>query len=318
MSRRARAARIAVGLAMSAAAVGLIGQAGRFSARADMINLIAPAWLAAGLGMAALACALSRRVIVKRLALVAAATLAIVAVSLPWRDAADDGTACPGDELRLVQFNVLKSNADVRAAAAWIRGTDADAVTLEEVASTLPILALLRPTFPYVVACAPALRCSTMILSRRPFLQSGGLAHGDPDNRKGLSAAWAVLPSPAGNFTLVAAHLDRPWPFHANPGNVAQLAAFVRGRGETSLLAGDFNLPPPSFQLRQLTDATGLRRARDIRSWPALAGLPPLLAIDHVFAGQRWTITDIERGPALGSDHYPLLVTLKLRAASCR
>ncbi len=171
----------------------------------------------------------------------------------------------------------------------------------------------LRSLYPYQVSCVAAMHCSTVILSRRPFIASGGLAQGDPENRKGLSAAWATIASRAGPATIVAAHLDRPWPWHSGPDDVAMLARFVRRQnGATTLVAGDFNRPAWSFQTGQLTDTLGLARARDIRSWPAMTGLPPLLAIDHIFLGAGWRVIRISRGPALGSDHYPLLLRLRL------
>ena len=40
-------------------------------------------------------------------------------------------------------------------------------------------------------------------------------------------------------------------------------------------------------------------------------GLPfALLPIDHVYAGPGWRTVRAERGPRLGSDHYPVIVTL--------
>ena len=36
----------------------------------------------------------------------------------------------------------------------------------------------------------------------------------------------------------------------------------------------------------------------------------PLLPIDHLYAGPGWATVSVRRGPPLGSDHYPLVVTL--------
>jgi endonuclease/exonuclease/phosphatase (EEP) superfamily protein YafD len=304
-------------ITLLAVLTGLIGQVGRFSVRADLVNFFAPAWLSIGGIAAILLIATSRHLSSKLAGAGAVVTLGVMALTL-WPASTSPASDCAGDEIRLVQFNILKDNKDVQPAIAWIKGTQADVVTLEEAAGELPILAGLRSQYPYAVACAAALRCSTIILSRRPFVASGGLARGDPENRGGLSAAWATLASSAGPFTIVAAHLDRPWPWHSGPDDVAMLSAFVRSRDRaTTLVAGDFNRPAWSFQIRQLTGALGLARATDIRSWPAMAFLPPLLAIDHVFAGRRWSVAQISRGPALGSDHYPLLAQLRISPVTC-
>jgi endonuclease/exonuclease/phosphatase (EEP) superfamily protein YafD len=301
----------------AAVLLGLIGQAGRVFDQADAVNFFAFVWLPAGLlaatGLLVVAPGLRSRIMAGG----AIVLLAFFAWTLaaPGRPAVD----CPGEALTLVQFNILKDNAEIASAIAWIRGTDADVVTIEEGARELRVVEQLRPLYPYAVACVAGLHCSTAILSRRPFLASGGLARGDPENRKGLSAAWATLPSRAGPFTIVAAHLDRPWPWHSRPDDIAELAAFARRSGsDTTLVAGDFNRPAWTFQIRRLTDALGLARAPDIRSWPAMTGLPPLLAIDHIFYGRRWTIDTIARGPRLGSDHYPLLARLRLSPTRCR
>ncbi len=59
------------------------------------------------------------------------------------------------------------------------------------------------------------------------------------------------------------------------------------------------------------------RRDPVLFSWPAKLNLGgpvvpalPFLPIDHVYAGSDWRTVSIEAGPALGSDHLPVIVTL--------
>jgi endonuclease/exonuclease/phosphatase (EEP) superfamily protein YafD len=316
--RRRHLLLLAAWMTGAALAIGLIGQAGRVSARADVVNFLAPVWLAAGLFAALLLLIAGTTRRARWAACGALMALGLMALSL--RPVALHSEAeCPGAALSLVQFNVLNDNADIRPAVAWIEGTDADVVTLEEAAAELPVIRMLSARYPYAVSCAPAMRCSTVILSRTPFLASGGLAQGDAENRKALSAAWATLATPSGPFTIVAAHLDRPWPWHSRKEDLTQLAGFVRGQGdETTLVSGDFNLPAWSFQLQHMTDALGLARAPDIRSWPATSVLPALVAIDHILFGKRWRLDHIGRGPALGSDHYPLFARMRLLPVDSR
>ncbi|HQR90495.1 MAG TPA: endonuclease, partial [Caulobacter sp.] len=43
-----------------------------------------------------------------------------------------------------------------------------------------------------------------------------------------------------------------------------------------------------------------------------LANAPaPFLPIDHVYAGGAWKTVSVVRGPALGSDHRPIVVKLR-------
>jgi endonuclease/exonuclease/phosphatase (EEP) superfamily protein YafD len=81
------------------------------------------------------------------------------------------------------------------------------------------------------------------------------------------------------------------------------------------ILTGDLNTTPWSFGLQRLDRTLGLvRRDRALSTYPAqLFGRPwplPFLAIDHVYAGPGWATVKVERGPWLGSDHYPVIVTL--------
>ena len=57
--------------------------------------------------------------------------------------------------------------------------------------------------------------------------------------------------------------------------------------------------------------ATGPGESGAADRGPAGMGLPfALLPIDHVSAGPGWRTVRVERGPLLGSDHYPVIVTL--------
>jgi endonuclease/exonuclease/phosphatase (EEP) superfamily protein YafD len=81
------------------------------------------------------------------------------------------------------------------------------------------------------------------------------------------------------------------------------------------ILTGDFNATPWSASLRRTDAALALtRRDRALPTWPARVlgrSWPlPILPIDHVYAGPGWATVKVERGPAFGSDHYPLVVIL--------
>src|SRR3546814_2882605 len=85
------------------------------------------------------------------------------------------------------------------------------------------------------------------------------------------------------------------------------------------IVTGDFNSAPFSFAMRRGERAIGLtRRDRALASFPTekkaigpLRSPVPVVAIDHVYAGPGWATAKVERGPGgLGSDHYPVIVTL--------
>jgi endonuclease/exonuclease/phosphatase (EEP) superfamily protein YafD len=54
------------------------------------------------------------------------------------------------------------------------------------------------------------------------------------------------------------------------------------------------------------------RRDRALCTWKALYSPVAFLPIDHFHAGEAWRTVSIARGPRLGSNHYPFVVTLAL------
>ncbi len=232
--------------------------------------------------------------------------------------------------LKVVQFNLWELNSDRAAAERWILEQDADVVVVEE--ATPPVVISLRARYPYQSGCSPEGFCSTMILAKRKPLASG------PQFR--LMTAWATYPSAGGPITVVGAHLAWPWPPGRQRAQSLGLASLLKAfPADSTIAAGDFNSTPWSFALRRQDRLFGLqRRTRAMFSWPAAGiihitparhrpkailywpiidigflqpGSPaPLFPIDQVYAGRAWRTVSVKRGPKLGSDHYPIVVTL--------
>jgi len=303
-----------------ASLTALVGQFGRIYEAADWINHLMPFWVAGGLAACAGLLILPGR---GRLlgALMALWLAATGGTRLLEAAPAATQAATGQPRLRIVQFNVLKTNAQPDRAAAWILAQDADVVALEEAAGDgARIIRLLQPAYPHAIDCLGGRgRCSTLLLSRTPFAEDGGLARGDPENRKTFSAAWARLGSPWSRTTVVGVHFGRPWPFGDQTRQAGQLAAFVNTRDKDRLIVvGDFNQTPWTYAMARQERALGLQRfSGTSASWPVrplpgpLAGtIPPALAIDHIYGGRCWRALSVRRGPALGSDHRPIVADL--------
>jgi len=315
---------VAIGVLWTGAIAGSVGQLGRVVSPLDGLNHLMPIWV---LGAAAAVAVL----IAMRRAL-GAAELGALSIVLAcgglqmgpelFAAFARGGGPATGRDLRLVEFNVSKGNRTPERATAWILNQDADVVVLGEAPSYGLIVKALRRRYPHLVSCTGAQGlCSTVILSKRPPNASGGLAEGDPENRRGLSAAWARFDDGRASYVVVAVHLQRPWPFGDQAADRARLARFIGSVGSRqTIVAGDFNATPWSFALQDQDRAFELDRVSRAKfTWPTRAAgrvglLGPFAPIDHVYAGPGWRPLAVRRGPFLGSDHLALVVDLTAAA----
>lgn len=92
---------------------------------------------------------------------------------------------------------------------------------------------------------------------------------------------------------------------------LAAIARMAKSGSAPIIVIGDLNLTPWSPRFRALLDNGGLADSRvgfgHHATWPAwlpLLGIP----IDHVLVGHGIKVYRREVGPAVGSDHYPVLV----------
>ena len=82
------------------------------------------------------------------------------------------------------------------------------------------------------------------------------------------------------------------------------------------LLVGDFNLTPYSPHFSDLLARTGMVDARRRQglsaTWPTWV-VPLQVPIDHCIADPSLAVVGVRRGPVVGSDHYPVEITLRQR-----
>lgn len=312
------AAALALALVVTGALAALAAHGGRVSDRLDVAAHFAPIQLWMVLAGAALTLLTPR----SRLR---AATVGIAAVGAPlalllvWPELTRAESRAPAGaaaDLTLIQFNIWGGrNRDLEGTLDWLYAQDADVVVMQEVKPR--VLDAVARRGGYHVTCERRYRCETVILSKTAPLETGvpGVAR-----RAHPSSARATLSLPDGSrFTLVGVHYT--WPIPAGPQQAqgrklsATLGEFAKDR---LIVSGDFNSTPWSFSRRREDHAFGLeRRTRMLFSWPAnrsggAASPLPFLPIDHVYAGPAWRTVSVERGPRLGSDHYPVVVRLAL------
>lgn len=304
------AAFVALNAALGAGAA-VLAHGGRFSPALDILTHFAVLYLAGGALAVVLALILRawwRRVALALGGLAVVASLLLMAPEL-LRDA---GPTAPPDapgQIKVIQFNTLKTNAGIGPIADWLIAQNPDIVTLTEARHDLRDLIVERTGWKMAGAHG-----HLIIFSREPrlFMDRPKIPRRTP-----LTFVNATYPSASGPFDVATVHFD--WPTH--PEQVrehAALPALIAHRpAERMILTGDFNSSPWSFALRRTEKRLGLvRRDKALATFPATRrGFPwpaPVLPIDHVYAGPGWATVKVERGPRLGSDHYPLIVILAL------
>jgi endonuclease/exonuclease/phosphatase (EEP) superfamily protein YafD len=309
---------LALVLAAAFAALALAAQGGRFSDRLDVLTHFTPIWLG-GLVLALLVWAVTGRHGRSTPLLALIGILSALTLMIPEFTAMRPlGGRVHGKTLKVVQFNVWGRNRDPEGTARWILATDPDIIVLEEGFSRSGgVTKALARRYPHRTTCAEPWPCSTMILSKRRPIAEGGLSPGV--SRAHLAGAWATYPTAGGPYTVVGVHFTWPWPAGPQQRMTLRLAEVLKRFPKDRLIvSGDFNSTPWSFSMRRQDRMFGLeRRTRALASWPAgdfsrlhVASPIPLLAIDQIYAGRAWRTVQVRRGPKLGSDHYPVVITL--------
>lgn len=243
----------------------------------------------------------------------ALAALALAAVNatplLHYYAAGPTRPPVPGPEFKAVLLNVFFLNDRHERVLAYVRGAGPDAaIFLEATTAWVDELRSLEDMLPYQARVG-----EIFVISRRPLvgLRSLRLA---ARNTAGVMFAMEADGLP---LTLIGAHAD--WPLGpriaaARDAQLEELAVLARSVDGPLLVLADLNTTAFSPVFRNLLAQGGLRDCAAGRglhaTWPAL--LPPLyLQIDHCLHGPGLEVTRLATGPFVGSDHYPVEVTVR-------
>jgi endonuclease/exonuclease/phosphatase (EEP) superfamily protein YafD len=254
-----------------------------------------------------------------RLALVGVLCFALHAASIfgpllvPRAEAAagaDNGTA-----FRLTTLNLYYLNRDRQPTLDYIASMRPDVAVFQETLRGWPAaLVPLSLEMPYVASIPPEISYfkGLMLFSRYPILD---VTYERPVARY-LPILIARIAIKDTVVTVIAAHPSHPTsPSYARTRTlymkaIADVAARTAG---PVVVAGDFNSTPWSAPFRMMRDRGGLTDAAARRPW--LTTWPtwfpgPGLQLDHVLVNRRVVVRRLERGPNVGSDHYPLTADL--------
>lgn len=242
--------------------------------------------------------------------------LAFVMPAFREDDPAAPATVESQPTLRALLANVNAENRDSERLQRLIAISDPDIILLLEATPwLLDRLRDLGERYPHRAAEPRDDLFGIALFSRHPFARSQIVRFGDAASPPAIVATIA-----AGEraFDLIGVH---PWPpvsAELAEGRNEQLGALARRVRQSQaplLVLGDLNLSPWSPWFARLLADSGLRdsrRGRGIQpSWPA--GWWPLwIPIDHVLFSEGIHVRHREIGPAIGSDHYPVIVDFRV------
>lgn len=226
-----------------------------------------------------------------------------------------------GHTLRIVSFNVYFKNDGYREVMDYVLRVSPDVLCLYE---TTPAwehgLAPLKARYAFALFSGDGPHSGIACMSR---IVPTKIVPPTPDS--GL-APWMQLDleSRGVRFEVVAAHLSLPF---GSAGSAARnrqlqiLARQLRKQSEPVLLVGDFNLSPYSpFSSDFVADSrlSDCSRGRPPDpTWPT--GFAPLwIQIDRCFTAGDLAVARYAVGPAIGSDHYPVVIDFALRQSDAR
>jgi endonuclease/exonuclease/phosphatase (EEP) superfamily protein YafD len=219
--------------------------------------------------------------------------------------------AADGPELHALLVNVYSRNADHDRLLDYLRAVQPDvAVFLEATPAWRASLRRLGGTLPHRAEFG-----ELFVASRWPLTVVRAEAFGGDD----AGALVFTLDADGRPLTVIGAHAS--WPlgraFSARRNEqLLRLAGLARAAPAPVLLLADLNLTAFTPRFAQFLSDAGLADCSAGRGWqpgwPAL--FPPLaLRIDHCLHGAGIEPRRVVTGPFIGSDHYPLEVTLWFR-----
>jgi len=309
---------------------GLLGAAGVVAATGSLAGFLGDHWwvfdLAShfrvqcviGLGALALALAWGRQW--RAFAVVGVALVINLALVLPYYLARKDAVPSGEPTVRLLLTNVNTANEQFAKVRDYVRAAQPDLVVVEEMDERWrAALAGLEETYPHRLGQTREDNFGIMLFSKLPLLEPAVVNLGALDTPS-IRAQFRLAGQ---TISLIATHPVPPrgkWGVFYRNQQLDAVAAALRAVPGPKILIGDLNMSPWSPRFRHLTKTAGLRDSAlgwGVRpTWPTMSVLLRV-PIDHCLVSPELAVVKHEAGPDLGSDHFPVLVTLACRRLGC-
>ncbi len=226
-----------------------------------------------------------------------------------------DVAATDAAPVRIMSLNVHFLNRDFDAVLDLIRRDKPAVIFLMEVTPAwIEALKVLHKEYPYEQVMPKHDSAGIALYSHYKIV--------DLEVKKlsqvGLPTLVAGIELPGGRLTLLATHPASPGSaanFRDRNLQLAEVAQLARERSGPVMLVGDMNTTSWSPYFQDMLRVSGLRDSRYgfgvEPTWPWFP-LPLRIPIDHCLVSPEVTVLNRRVGPAVGSDHRPILVDFAL------
>jgi endonuclease/exonuclease/phosphatase (EEP) superfamily protein YafD len=210
-------------------------------------------------------------------------------------------------ELSVASINVGIHNDDAQPLAEWLSAASPDVVAVFEPSHAYAAGLERLSAYPHRVMAPAADPFGIALLSKHPLTGTKIVRDGD-----GIPHIDARVHLRGREVRIFAIHPMPPISVEYHRRRNAKLLELIGASAGPALIVGDFNATPWSTAFASV-DAAGWRRATSlVPSWPTwglgVFGIP----IDHVLASPHFKNIHEERGPDIGSDHFPVFALLGL------
>ncbi|RYY30656.1 MAG: endonuclease/exonuclease/phosphatase family protein [Sphingobacteriaceae bacterium] len=224
-----------------------------------------------------------------------------------------------GSDIAILVANVLMSNRNADQLVEIIKGKNPDLIlTMEVNRWWVDQLSMLDKNYPYRLMFPTDNTYGMTLYSKHPLSDSKVFFL----NNKNVPSFSCIVTLANGKwFRLITVHPVAPKPSE-HPDNMGEkengllkAAHLVAGQKIPTLVAGDFNDVSWSYNTKKFAGISNLNDVRcgrgmyntfdaqsDFMKWP----------LDYVFVSNEFSVIELERLPAFGSDHYPFYAKLAL------
>lgn len=218
------------------------------------------------------------------------------------------------EEITLMQYNVFKHNKQKEKAVDWLLSQqNVDIIIMEEITPEwATALTRLKEKYVFTEIKEENGWRGIAVFSKLP-VESINI------EIIGKKTPLAVLKATTKNgtkFVVYGTHPQPPsWPegWRQRNKTMAEIAKRISAEQNNIILAGDINMTPDSYWFEKFLSESKLKNVGEMtRSWPSI--LPSIfrIQIDHILVSENISIGSKHLGTANGSDHIPLIVTLKI------